>query len=400
MKIRSQAHIWLLFLAASLLLSSCDATDPASVDDELPRIENSIIDLGLPWKTAEPEQVDMLEDRLTTAVAEAGQIDRLRSLLVVRNGRLVTERYFGGADEATLHDVRSVTKSVVGTLTGIAHASGLLPDLDAPITDYIDDEIAEVRAEHSLITVRHLLTMTSGVEWVESGSTGYVDWINSADPVQYFFDKPLAATPGTQFAYNSAAVHVLGLVVGQAVAESLPDYADNALFGPIGIDVADWENMMGTSVNGGAGLDLEARDLARFGQLWLQRGRSGDTQILPETWIDDSLENVYPPQGSFGPLNGISYGFLWWTEAGQVEPAYLAWGYGGQFVYVVPDLNLVVVATTDWRGVIDVNPLEQDVLDVIVRHVVPAARLGSASKKMADDSMAPSPFARRVRPAA
>ena len=299
----------------------------------------------------------------------------MRSLVVVRGGRLVYERYFGGTDHETLADVRSVTKSVVATLVGIALERGEIDSLDRPIGHFLDFDDFDVSAAHAEITVRHLLEMTGGFEWSENGATGYTDWIFADDHVGYLLARPVTDAPGTTFSYNSAAVHLLGVVLEGATGRSLPEYADRVLFGPLGIADRAWEPLTSGFVNGGSGLDLRPRDLARIGQLLQQEGWSGDDRIVPPAWVSEMTAPRWPTFGEAGPIDDVSYGLLWWVDLDR--NAYLAWGYGGQFVYVAPELELVVVVTTEWRGVstdIGSRELQYRALRLIVEHVVPAIR--------------------------
>jgi CubicO group peptidase (beta-lactamase class C family) len=302
----------------------------------------------------------------------------LRSLLVVKNGRLVAEEYFGGADRWTLYDVRSVTKSIVGTLAALAVEDGHFASLDDQIQPYLAPNVATLTVEQRRITIRHLLTMTAGFDWDESGGIGdYGLWIRSSDHIQALLTRPLVAPPGSGFRYNSAAVHLLGVVIEEAVGVPLRAYAEEALFRPIGIGAAQWESLSGGYVNGGSGIDLRARDLARLGQLYLQDGISGSDRILPEGWVGTATRPAFPWRSQFGALDRFTYGHLWWVSESQPEPAYLAWGYGGQFIYVVPALDLVVVATTNWAQLSEEGgpaPLESAVLGVLVERIHTAAR--------------------------
>jgi CubicO group peptidase (beta-lactamase class C family) len=289
----------------------------------------------------------------------------------VRHGRLAFERYFGPATPEALFDVRSVTKSVVSALTGIAVQDGDL-GLDDSIAGYLGPAYV-VDGADAAVRVRHLLTMTSGFQWSETNGPDYNLWVTSPERVQYLLDRPHAAAPGAQFTYNSAAVHVLGVVLQNAVGVALPQFAAERLLRPLGIEAVLWEPSDPGTVNGGSGIQLRARDLLKLGQLFLQRGRSAGTSVVPEAWVDGATRPQFSWRTSFGVQQGLSYGLLWWVS--DAEPAaFLAWGYGGQFVYVVPSLELVVVATTDWRGLSDPDALARAVLGVIVQGVLPAAR--------------------------
>jgi len=356
-----------LWLAALLVATACrDAptapTAPARVD------------LSSGWLRASPGEVGMSASALLGAADAASGIPLFRALLVARHGRLVAEDYFGGTDSTTLFDVRSVTKSVVCALTGIALRDGVLPGTAASVAFYLALSDTLDSAD-SAVTVRHLLTMTSGYAWDETTGPDYNSWIVADNHVQYLLDRAHTAPPGATFTYNSAAVHTLGVVLEDAAATPLPRYASEHLFGALGADTVAWEPLDRGTVNGGAGIALRARDLLKFGQLFLQRGWSGDASVVPESWVDSVTRPQFAWRTVVGPLQRVTYGMLWWVSDAN-PAAYFAWGYGGQFVYVVPSRDLVVVATTDWVQLGDITPtaLAAQVLDVIVNDVVPAAR--------------------------
>jgi CubicO group peptidase (beta-lactamase class C family) len=177
-----------------------------------------------------------------------------------------------------------------------------------------------------------------------------------------------------QYAYNSAAVHTLGVVLQKASGTPLPQYARERLFAPLGIETVAWEALDRDTVNGGSGIKLRGRDLLKLGQLYLQRGWSGETSVVPEAWVDETTQPRFPWRADYGAQKSVGYGMLWWVS--DAEPrAFFAWGYGGQFVYVVPDRDLAVVATTSWTGLTETTPvaLATEVLGVVAV-VVAAAR--------------------------
>lgn len=359
--------------AALVALGACSA-DLAGPDRRTP----ARIDLAAPWETLSIEAVGGSPDLVADGIERARLNHRLQSLLVVKAGRLVVEEYFGAGHPDSVADVRSVTKSVVSALAGIALERGEIGSVDDPVAGYVAPAVGEIDGAKREITVRHLLTMTSGFEWDESGGFGsYSEWMRSDDHLRFLLDRPLAHPPGTQFTYNSAAVHLLGVAVEQATGMRLPEFAHDALFGPMGIAFGRWEPLPGGYHNGGAGLDLRPRDLARFGQLYLQGGASLDRQLLPREWVNLSFRPHFQWRSDFGALAGISYGLLWWSVPDAPEPLHFAWGYGGQYVFVVPGLDLVIVATNDWRGISQeggAERYEQETVGVIVDHLVPAFR--------------------------
>ena len=335
----------------------------------------TIIDIAQPWARATATEANMDEVMLGRAASDAAAMPRFRSLLVARHGKLVAENYFGGASSATVFDLRSVKKSVVSMLTGIAIQNGSLPDIDATVGAYIDAPYS-LDAGDRAVSVRQLLTMSSRYQWNENSAEDYNLWVLSTDHVQFLLDRRQTDPAGT-FTYNSAAVNLLGQVLQDAVAKPLPDFATEVLFQPIGITSVRWEDLEPNMVNAGSGIKMTAPDLLRFGQLLLQRGRSASRQVVPESWIDAGTTPQFNWREQYGAQRGTTYGYLWWVAQPPATVATFAWGYGGQFAYVVPSLDLVVVATTEWQGIsAEVNPttFAGNVLTVIVNDVLPAAR--------------------------
>lgn len=359
-RFRAAAATWLF----TLWLAACsDAVAPVTFE--------APVDLTLEWRAARPSATGIDEGALSRAAAMAEGIPRMRSLLVVHRGHLVLERYYGGTAAGDLADVRSVTKSIVSTLAGLARDRGHLAGLDRTLGELLPEAIGALDPWERDIKVRDLLTMSGGWAWTELGAIGYNDWILSGDPIGFLLAKPRAAAPGSTFAYNSASTHLLGVVLEEATGQSLPTFADEVLFGRIGIAARAWEPL-GERVNGGAGLDLRPRDLARLGQLFLQDGWSGDDRVLPDGWVGEATQRRYSWLNDAGPTR-LAYGYLWWTD--EDNDAYLAWGYGGQFVYVAPSRDLVVVTTTEWRqvdGQSAPSDLSSQVLRVIVDGVLPS----------------------------
>jgi len=363
------------FRSARPALFALVALLAACSDDPVQPTPDGELDLRDPWVQVEPAAVGLNQAQLLEALEQAGSIERMRSLLVVRRGALALEWYGGDAHAGTLADVRSVTKSVVSTLTGIALERGDLTGLNQSISTVLRPPDFQLTNDQIAITVEHLLRMSSGFFWDESSTQSYNDWVVSEDPVRYLLDQPFAAFPGDDFTYNSAAVHLLGVMLEEATGQSLESYADQVLFGPLGIEEVEWEQLNGPYPNGGSGIDLRPRDLARLGQLYLQGGRSGGEQIVPEAWVEAATEPYWGDLGPYGPIVELNYGFLWWVDEGH--NAYMAWGHGGQFIYVVPDDELVVVVTNQWQGAsqdIGVRALTEASMRLIIDYVLPAVQ--------------------------
>jgi CubicO group peptidase (beta-lactamase class C family) len=224
------------------------------------------------------------------------------------------------------------------------------------------------------VTLRQLLTMTSRYQWDDT--IDYDLWVASSDHIQFLLDRRQTDPVGT-FTYNSAAVNLLGFILQKAVAEPLPQYANELLFQPLGITTVGWEQLEPDMVNAASGIKMSARDLLRFGQLVLQTGQSGNQQIVPVSWIAVATTPQFSWRDTYGAQRGATYGYLWWLAQPPATVASFAWGFGGQFVYVVPSLDMVVVTTTDWRGItaeIDPITFAASILTIIVTDVLPAAR--------------------------
>jgi CubicO group peptidase (beta-lactamase class C family) len=297
----------LLIALFATLLCACGGGGGSGSDPPAPTAPTSpppppppvtIIDIAQPWARATPAEADMDEVMLGRAASDAAAIPRFRSLLVARRGKLVAENYFGGADSSTVFDVRSVTKSVISMLTGIAIQGGHLPNVDATVGSYVDAPYT-LDANDRAVTVRELLTMTSRYEWNEWNGDDYNQWVLSNDHVQFLLDRR-QTDPGGAFNYNSAAVNLLGLVLQDAVAEPLPDFANEMLFEPIGVTSVQWELLEPNMVNAGSGIKITATDLLRFGQLLLQRGRSASRQVVPESWIDAGTAPQFTWRDTYG----------------------------------------------------------------------------------------------------
>ena len=315
------------------------------------------------WRPIAPEDAGFapdIGDRLDNAVLRK-EFDNIHAVIVVRGGKLVLERYYEGRDKITRgedlgivkfgpeikHDLRSVSKSIVGLLYGLALADGKVADPDQSLFDqfpaYQDLAVDPKRSE---MTVYHALTMTLGTEWDESPS--YHDPRNSetamdraSDRYRYVLDRPMVAEPGTQWTYNGGTTAVLAHLISRGTGQPLLDYAREALFDPLGITDVDWvADSKGVPI-AASGLRMRPRDLAKIGQLALDRGTWGGSQVVPSEWLDEAFT---PRVRAFGRLE---FGYQWWlgTSRGDGRAWIAAFGNGGQALFIVPSLDLVVVTT-------------------------------------------------------
>jgi CubicO group peptidase (beta-lactamase class C family) len=313
---------------------------------------------------------------LATALNYGSTLPQLISVVVVRHGRIVAERYYKGNHVDSLNDVRSVTKSVVSTIAGIAAHEGWL-NQSSTIGSRLDEWAGTLDATRRAITVSNLLTMSGGFQWDESTAAGYNAWVTSPDPIAYLLGKPLANPGGTTFTYNSGAVHVLSVLVEKYAGQRIDQIAAEKLWPRIGVRRVRWEVFPNDGrPNGGAGLDLRPRDMAKLGWLWLQRGEANGTPVIDPEWVDQGTRPAFSWWATSEPLRERNYGWLWWLHRNGGRTSFFAWGYGGQFIWVDPALQLVAVVTSNWRSVAaaDVAAAERAGLDLIINRVIPAVR--------------------------
>jgi CubicO group peptidase (beta-lactamase class C family) len=281
-----------------------------------------------------------LESVLDAALAEVPARRHIQSLIVTRGGQIQLERYFRDRQPTDLMNIHSVTKSVLAALTGIAIGDGYIA-LETTLSDVLTDHFFDDERKR-VITVEHLLTMTSGLE----AATPY-DIDEIADRGESWVHGPLAAPlrtePGTRFAYNNGAAHVLGVVLSRATEMPLRRFAEERLFEPLAIDTYRWPQDPDGNPLGYGHLELCPRDLVRLGQLYLESGRLGQVELLPSWYVDAAVR----PQTDGGPPEEVAYGYLWWVTHDEGHSSFFAGGFGGQYITVVPDLELVVVTTGD-----------------------------------------------------
>ena len=350
-------------------VAPADPEDSGAGPDPVP----APIDLSRAWETSTPEAEGFDPELLGSAFADAaGAVPNIRALVAVRNGRLVEEAYFGGMHRDSAFDMRSVTKTVTALLVGLASDRGLLGPEDL-MTDWLP--ALSLRSEHGGIRVRDLLTMTSGMQWSDEEDFG--PWVRSGRPVGYVLDLPIVAPPGRRFIYNTGGSHLLTVIVENVVEGSALEFAERELLGPLGIGNKRWPVMQDSVIVGGAALALRPLDAAKVGQLLLQGGVSGSRQVVSRSWVEAQIGRLVEVGDIGYVLRDAGYGYQTWIDrqgGGDDVSAFVLWGYGGQFVWVVPDRQLVVVAQTHWRGTGDHDGRQADaVADLIVRRVIEAA---------------------------
>jgi CubicO group peptidase (beta-lactamase class C family) len=267
--------------------------------------------------------------------------DEIHSVVLVKDGVIIDEFYNDGYDETSGFWMASVTKSVTGALVGVAIDEGLIGGVDDSIAEYLP-EVAGTEKEN--ITIGHLLQHTSGVEWYQwdGGRTGR-EMRSSDNWLEFWLGRQMIAEPGSMFAYSNANSHVLSVILERVAGMTMREYAEDRLFTPMGITVVDWDHDPQGHTNGATGMTLTPRDVAKFGQLYLDGGVWDGKQLVPTAWVEQSTKEQFHRSGRSG-----SYGYQWWIQAFGGYDGYYAMGTGGQYIFVVPELELVTVMTCDY----------------------------------------------------
>jgi CubicO group peptidase (beta-lactamase class C family) len=344
--------------AASLLLGGCGPASQ-SASRTMPGIEARQPTTGL--------------DRTAMAgtVAAAARLPRLRSLLVLRDGAVLAEhRFNGGPPLDRPVNVKSASKSVLSALVGIAIARGVLKGVDQPVLSVLRAD-APARPDPRLeqLTVGNLLSMQAGLE--RTSGENYGRWVSSPNWVRFALSRPFVDTPGGSMLYSTGNTHLLSAMLTRASGRSTYDLAQEWLARPLGIAIPPWPRDRQGIYFGGNDMLMSPRALAALGELYRSGGVVDGRRILPSAWIEAS----WTPR-TVSPWSGGQYGYGWFIGEAGGHPVRFAWGYGGQMVYVVPDLALTVVMTSDPNGARD-NGHIAALHALLADGIVPAAEAGT-----------------------
>lgn len=313
------------------------------------------------WRTSTPEErgVDAEQLERMLSVIDERRLN-VHSVLVIRDGYIIAERYYAPFDQDTRHQLFSVTKSFISALVGIAIEDAFIDGVEAQVVGFFPGrQFANLDDRKVAMTLEHLLTMTSGLDWSE-GMPTYQEMARTRDWVHYVLDKPMVADPGTQFNYCSGCSHVMSAIIQETTGIGTLAFADSALFGPLGISDVEWETDGSGIPNGGWGLNLTPRDMAKLGLLYLNDGVWGGQQVVPVEWVRASLSD------GIDTGDGWRYGYQWWLDPSNGR--FAAIGLASQLIYVIPELNMVVVFTA---ALADNSVL----FDLVDDYIVPGAQL-------------------------
>jgi CubicO group peptidase (beta-lactamase class C family) len=297
---------------------------------------------------------------LAAAVERASSQSRLHNMIVARHGRVELEHHFRGPPPDRPANVKSVSKSLLSAVVGAALAQGILEDLEAPVAPFFPDHLppgeaggdggmdtygdgagtAAPRDPRREITLAHLLSMSSGLE--STSIRNYGRWVSSSDWVRYALTRPVLFEPGSRMLYSTGNSHVLSAVLTRASGRTTHALATAYLAEPLGIRLPPWPRDPQGIFFGGNDMLISPRDLLRFGELYRQGGTMDEREVLPREWVEESWRvRVHSAR------DGNGYGLGWWARHAGPHEVRFAWGYGGQFLFVIPALEMTVVFTSD-----------------------------------------------------
>jgi CubicO group peptidase (beta-lactamase class C family) len=304
---------------------------------------------------------------LDQALDRAAALPNLHTLLVARTGEERVGQVFRGPGLEQPVNVKSVSKSVMAALAGAAIERGVLDGVDQPVAPVLDGLVpADADPRVEAITVEHLLTMRAGLE--RTSGRNYGRWVNSPDWIRYALSRPFVDQPGGRMLYSTGSYHLLSAVLTRASGRSTLELARAWLGEPLGIDIPPWTRDPQGFYLGGNNMLLAPRALLRFGEMYRQGGSYGDRRVLPASWIEAS----WTPRVR-SRFTGHHYGYGWFIAQARGRRVHYAWGYGGQMIYVVPDLALTVVITSDPTTPSGRSGYVRQLHQLLVQAIIPAA---------------------------
>jgi len=326
------------------------------------------------WQFDAPSEHGLDTEQLILALDEAENRKSIYSVLVIRNDYIVAERYYRGYDKDSAFNIRSVSKSFLSAMTGIAVGNGTINSINDKMLDFYPEYVhSGLDPRKDGITIKHLLTMQAGIDHEQNNYSrlyGTSNWIQSA------IEEPLLYDPGTTHSYNTFLTHLLSGIITKESGISTYEFGQDYLFDPLGITIQDWKQSPQGIYFGGNNMFFTTRDMAVLGYLYLNDGEINGIQIVPHDWVKESLNNRMPSHqqgGSWGDLDDGGYGYLWWLGKIEGHKVFLAIGHGGQFVICFPKLDMIIVTNSDayvsWEKA-DEN--ERTVLDLVANYIIPA----------------------------
>lgn len=294
----------------------------------------------------------------------AEQIGSLRSVLIQQKGKMLGLEYFNNASPNYPYNIKSASKSIISILTGIAVDQGKI-SVDETLGDYFPEYFeANPDPKKEAITIRNLLSMQSGLE--TTSFYNYGTWVISDDWVQFQLDQPLEDEPGGKMVYSTGTSHLLSVIITKATGMSTKAFAEKHLFNPLNINVGGWDRDPKGYYMGGNNMALTPDDLLKIGQLMLNGGTYDGQRIVSKEWVRDSFKTY--TRSNYNPYD---YGYMWWNRTVAGHKVFFAWGYGGQYIFMIPELDSVVVVTNSLHNATQRRTYKEPIFSLLGEHIIP-----------------------------
>jgi CubicO group peptidase (beta-lactamase class C family) len=293
-------------------------------------------------------------------------------LLVIRNGYIVAEGYYNGYDRMVPHNIKSVSKSFLSALTGIAIDKGYLNNLEQKILDYFPEYIHPGMDPRKYdIIIGHLLTMRMGIDREEENLW---DVIQSENWIETILELPLLFDPGERMRYNSCQTHLLSAILAKSCNMTTFEFAKTYLTDPMGISIDNWVRDPQGYYFGGSEMYFTPREMATLGYMYLNKGWINNRQVVPHDWVDYTLTaSTNNAHNEWGAWKNYDYAYLWWLGQFNDYGVFMAYGYGGQFVICFPTLDLIIVSTAETEVDLDTSTIQEwAIFDIVSQYIVPA----------------------------
>ncbi|MEX0290586.1 MAG: serine hydrolase domain-containing protein [Flavobacteriaceae bacterium] len=314
------------FISIGLLLAACQDDGPIPM-------ESTGFDEGQALERG------LNPDSLKQAIRNASNLPNFYGLLVVKDNELVVEEYFNGKTANDHYHLRSITKNFTSALTGIAIEEGLIDSLDLPVTAHFSD----LDVSKEAITIKHLLNMTSGLQWNEGNEVIPLIEHRIQMPVNNYLSRTLTSSPGSSYNYSSVSPHVVATLISDRTNGSYATYATDKLFSPLGIANFKWEKDPQGNEWGGFGLQLLPADLVKFGQLYLNKGDWNNLPVVPNNWVELSQSAQITI-----PNSSTAYSLQWYVADNLKYKVYYGQGFGGQALMLIPGKNMMIIGLQEY----------------------------------------------------
>ena len=344
---KRRQHAFLLITSAILILSMLVGCGPSTED--LEAVDYTPL-LGDDWEVSTPAEQGLDPMLVAELYFNAAEVETIYSLLVIKNGYLIAEQYFHEGSIEQMTRVQSVTKNYTSALVGVALEQGCLLSVDQKMIDFfpeLADQITDPRKKQ--ITLRQMLQMRAGYPWEES-SAELFELLYTGFRPSNLVDVPLIRDPGADFEYSNLTSHLVGVIVARACETDLKSFAQEHLFAPLDVELGDWIQDWEGNYNGHGDIHFTARDMAKFGLLYLNDGEHQGNQIISADWVNNSLQTYSDDAWDYKVgrnFKDIGYGYQWWSAKAGDHHFSLAWGHGGQQIVLVDELDMVIVVKAD-----------------------------------------------------